>query len=120
MHLVFGHINDHTVTIHKNVKASFCGNGQRFAWEKKENDEVVEEFIDPDTAVPPEWLKKCHEVRMDYSKGANKYVSVKQGKTRAVSQPKPVVGPRAAKPSNVKMIQKDGSFKDVGTGKGNA
>lgn len=127
MHLVFGFIFSTVEKIHigRNVKASFCSNGQRFQWEKKENDQVMEEFIDIDAPVPPEWFKKCHEVTM--SDGI--YVSLKPKKPKADHQPKPVsrgpgliggqspnISRRVAKPSNVRLIQKDGSFK-VGDGK---
>lgn len=102
MHLVFGHINEAKPTIKSNVKASFCANGQRFQWEKKDNDDVCEEFIDPDADFPGEWLKRCHEVEHV----GDRYVSVKPKRVKAASEPKPVKGSRAAKKSNIRMVKK--------------
>jgi hypothetical protein len=102
MHIVFGMINNASPKVEHNVKASFCSNGQRFEWDKKDNDSIMEEFVDCNTAVDPEWLKRCHEVETR----DGKYVSIKPGKAKAkaASEPKPVKGGKAAKPSNVRRI----------------
>jgi hypothetical protein len=113
MHLVFGFINDANVNLKKNVKASFCSNGQRFTWDKKDNEEVMEPFIDADTQFPPEWLGRCHEVKkVSIEGGQEQYVSTQPKPPKAISapkaQPKPVKNGKhkVASLSNIRRAKK--------------